>query len=326
MRRSRCRQGRLAVPLGMFSTRPTSPMAATGALRRASATMTPATAAAPAISPFMSSMPWLGLIEMPPEVEAHALADKDKIALAVCALRRAVPPQNDSCGRLGAALPDGEHRIHAERFERAFIQDLDLEAFRFKPAQAFHEMRRRQDIRRLVHEVARQVDAFEHGLVSSEIRLASSPPHLEKIVSRGRCRVLIAFGLLGFAAAGLFGLVFLERIISQARNRARTRPALPGPKDRPRRKRYRLRAFSQAACRARRRRFPSIRVRSKFSHRPTPTSISRAAASPCGARISTTLLRLRLKAAMSIALVIVPPVEASSFLRCAGSPSSSATK
>ena len=58
--------GRCAVPDGMFSTRPTTPTALTLALRAASARMVPMTAAEPAMSHFMSSMPAAGLIEMPP--------------------------------------------------------------------------------------------------------------------------------------------------------------------------------------------------------------------------------------------------------------------
>ena len=58
--------GRCALPSGMFSTRPIAPIALTRALRAASACISPTTQAAPAMSPFMSSMPAAGLIEMPP--------------------------------------------------------------------------------------------------------------------------------------------------------------------------------------------------------------------------------------------------------------------
>ena len=43
--------GRVAPPLGMFSTRPITPTALTFALRSASASMSPTTHAAPAMSP-----------------------------------------------------------------------------------------------------------------------------------------------------------------------------------------------------------------------------------------------------------------------------------
>src|SRR5664280_2442718 len=58
--------GRCALPSGMFSTRPMTPTALTRALRAASACSRPTTQAAPAMSPFMSSMEAAGLIEMPP--------------------------------------------------------------------------------------------------------------------------------------------------------------------------------------------------------------------------------------------------------------------
>ncbi len=49
--------GRWAFPSGMFSTRPRMPMALTFALRAARAYIRPATAPAPPMSHFMSSMP-----------------------------------------------------------------------------------------------------------------------------------------------------------------------------------------------------------------------------------------------------------------------------
>src|SRR5260370_54365 len=58
--------GRCALPSGIFSTRPIPPTALTLALRAASACIRPTTQAAPAMSPFMSSMPAACLIETPP--------------------------------------------------------------------------------------------------------------------------------------------------------------------------------------------------------------------------------------------------------------------
>src|SRR6187431_2170899 len=57
---------RCALPSGMFSTSPMAPIAFTLALRAASACISPTTQAAPAMSPFMSSMLAAGLIEIPP--------------------------------------------------------------------------------------------------------------------------------------------------------------------------------------------------------------------------------------------------------------------
>ena len=58
--------GRWALASGMFSTRPRMPTALTLALRVASTCIRPATAAAPPMSPFISSMPSAGLRLMPP--------------------------------------------------------------------------------------------------------------------------------------------------------------------------------------------------------------------------------------------------------------------
>src|ERR1041385_1387744 len=55
--------GRWALPSGMFSTRPIAPIAFTLALRPASACINPTTQAAPAMSPFMSSMLPAGSME-----------------------------------------------------------------------------------------------------------------------------------------------------------------------------------------------------------------------------------------------------------------------
>src|ERR1700733_13211024 len=75
--------GRIASPSGMFSTRPTMPTTLTFALRAASACMSPTTQAAPPMSPFISSIPADGLIEIPPESKQTPFpAHCDKAALA----------------------------------------------------------------------------------------------------------------------------------------------------------------------------------------------------------------------------------------------------
>ncbi len=68
--------GRCALPSGMFSTMPMTPTALTLALRAPSAWSSPVTAAAPPMSPFMSSMPPAGLIEMPPVSKTTPLPTK----------------------------------------------------------------------------------------------------------------------------------------------------------------------------------------------------------------------------------------------------------
>ena len=79
--------GRCAVPDGMFSTRPTTPMALTLALRAASACIRPITTPEPPMSHFISSMPAAGLMEMPPVSKVTPLPMK---AMG-CALRSLAP-------------------------------------------------------------------------------------------------------------------------------------------------------------------------------------------------------------------------------------------
>ena len=84
------------------------------------------TAAAPAMSPFMSSMRGAaGLIEMPPVSNTTPLPTK----ASGCA--SAAPPfQRSTTSRLSLrrALPDAEKRPHAEFRHRLFVENLDLDA------------------------------------------------------------------------------------------------------------------------------------------------------------------------------------------------------
>ena len=90
------------------------PTAFTLALRSASSCIRPTTQAAPAMSPFMSSMPAAGLSEMPPVSKVTPLPTK-----AIGSPPLAPAPfhcMTDDVTRPLAALPDGEQRIHAEAF------------------------------------------------------------------------------------------------------------------------------------------------------------------------------------------------------------------
>src|ERR1700676_1813429 len=105
--------GRCAAPSGMFSTRPMTPTTLARALRAASACIKPTTQAAPAMSPFMSSMPPAGLIENTAGVEAHALADdRDRLVASLAA----VPTHDDEPRLVDGALADAEQSAHAEFF------------------------------------------------------------------------------------------------------------------------------------------------------------------------------------------------------------------
>ena len=115
------------------------------------------TAAAPAMSPFMSSMPAAGLIEMPPVSKTTPLPTKATGAAS------AAPPfqrSTTSAALVLGPLPDAEQRAHAEFGHRLFVEDLDLDAELHQLRGAAGEFRRRQDIGGLVDERAGQ----HHGL------------------------------------------------------------------------------------------------------------------------------------------------------------------
>jgi hypothetical protein len=103
--------GRCALPSGMFSTRPIAPITLTFALRAASACMRPTTQAAPAMSPFMSSMLPAGLIEMPPVSKQTPLPTK---AMGLLAGLAAVPAHDDHAAVAFRPLRHAEQRAHAE--------------------------------------------------------------------------------------------------------------------------------------------------------------------------------------------------------------------
>ncbi|MNS94836.1 hypothetical protein D3C72_1290630 [compost metagenome] len=68
--------GRWALPSGMFSTRPMTPITFALALRAASTCIRPVTAAAPPMSPFISSILRPGFSEMPPVSKTTPLPTK----------------------------------------------------------------------------------------------------------------------------------------------------------------------------------------------------------------------------------------------------------
>ena len=118
--------GRIALPLGMFSTRPMMPTALTFALRAASSCIRPTTHAAPAMSPFMSSMPAAGFSEMPP---ASKVTPLPTMAIGSPPFGAGALPLHDrDVTGLFAALPHGEQRLHAELLQGFRSEHLDLHA------------------------------------------------------------------------------------------------------------------------------------------------------------------------------------------------------
>ena len=150
--------GRCALPSGMFSTRPMTPTALTLALRAASACIRPTTQAAPPMSPFMSSMPPAGLIEMPPVSKQTPLPTK---ATGCVALLAAVPAHDHGAARPCRAL----RRRRAARPCRASsspcVEHLDLDAELAQQARRGARTPPEKHVRRLVDEIARDDDAVD---------------------------------------------------------------------------------------------------------------------------------------------------------------------
>ena len=97
----------------MFSTAGISAVTGIEGFSWAMACMAPITAAPPAISYFIFSMPSAGLIEMPPVSNVTPLPINARWSLRGGFVRRMVL-DDDQRGRLGAALRDAEKRAHAE--------------------------------------------------------------------------------------------------------------------------------------------------------------------------------------------------------------------
>ncbi len=136
----------------MFSTRPIAPTALTFALRAASACISPTTQAAPAMSPFMSSMPAAGLIEMPP-VSKHTPLPMNATGSAPF-----LPPfQRMTTTRLSCAepWPTAEQRVHAELLHRRDVEHLDRDAELLQRGGAPRELGGIEHVGRLVDQVAR---------------------------------------------------------------------------------------------------------------------------------------------------------------------------
>ena len=78
------------------------------------------------MSHFMSSMPWAGLIEMPPVSKVTPLPTK---AMGRClASGGAAPLHDDELGFMRRALADAEKRAHAELLHLLLAQHLDMDA------------------------------------------------------------------------------------------------------------------------------------------------------------------------------------------------------
>ena len=105
----------------MFSAIGTVAMTSTGSPSSATRHMVAITAAAPAMSHFMSSIFAAGLIEMPPESKVMPLPTS---AIFLRAPGAGVG-QPDQPRRAGRALADGEDAAVAALGQRLLVEDLD---------------------------------------------------------------------------------------------------------------------------------------------------------------------------------------------------------
>ena len=152
--------GRWALPDGMFSTSPMMPTTLALALRSATAFITPTTQAAPAMSPFMSSMPEDGLIEMPPVSKVTPLPMKATGGSPSAA----VPPHDHQPRLVNRSLCHPQQRPHAELLHLLGREDLDLDPKCLEALRAAGEFLGIEDVGRLVDQIARQQHAVIHCL------------------------------------------------------------------------------------------------------------------------------------------------------------------
>src|SRR6478672_12059946 len=197
--------GRWALPSGMFSTTPIAPTALTLALRAASVCIRPTTQAAPAMSPFMSSIPAAGLIEMPP-VSKVTLADESNRGVVLLA---AIPAHDDDAAVLPRSLPDAQQRVHAELLHRRHVEHFNRDAELLQHGRSAGELLREQHVGRLVDQVA----CHDHAIGD---RPAVRVPGLlgrSRVADRER-DLRLCWRFLALAA---LGLVAIEHIGAQLR-------------------------------------------------------------------------------------------------------------
>ena len=163
----------IARPPGMFSVVGTMPMTLIGALSSAMARIAPITAAPPAMSSFIRSMPSAGLIEMPPVSKVMPLPTRPSTGAA------GAPGGSwrSTIMRGGSALPratPSSRPICSRAISSSSRTSTCSPALAADGRAALGEDRRRQHVRRLVAEVAREV-----------ARLAEDPAALDRRFERG---------------------------------------------------------------------------------------------------------------------------------------------
>ena len=195
-----------------------------GAFSSEMARMAPMTAAPPAMSSFIRSMPSAGLMEMPPVSNVMPLPTSPRTgeAGAPGGLWR----HDDHARRFGAAAGNTEQQAHAQPFDLVFVEDFDLEPGVARDGRAaLGKHGRRQDIRRLVAEIARHVGrfaedapAFDSLLEGRRRRLRGASNH-EHLFRRCAAPVLTLVAIAAERREGQpfgDGLYTFERIERQA--------------------------------------------------------------------------------------------------------------
>ena len=168
------------------------------------------------MSPFMSSMPAAGLIEMPPVSKHTPLPMKATGASPALA---AVPAHHHDAALARRALADAEQRVHAELLHRLEVEHLDRDADFFQHRRAAGEFFRIEHVGRLVDEIARHQHAAADRL-ARRVGLArgGDVADRDRHAALGR-RLLVVLAL---------GLVAVEGVGAQHARRARgRRPARP---------------------------------------------------------------------------------------------------
>ncbi len=166
-------------------------------------------------------MPAEGLIEIPPEIEANALADHDD---GLCPLRAgAVPAQGHEAAVARRPPPDPEQRVHPELAHRLLVENVCFYPELFERCSAIREFSGKEHVRRLINEIAGDFYAVGDGrtLLPSGPRRGRVARANDELRQRG---VLLVRLLLAC-------LVLVETITAkpEAESEIRRRRGVPGP-------------------------------------------------------------------------------------------------
>ena len=164
--------GALCIAIGHIFNQTDNPDCIDLCFARSQRSIRPVTAAAPPISPFMSSIPPAGLMEIPP-VSKHTPLP---INATGCLTGRPIPLHDNHLTGVHTALPDTEQRPHAQFFHLRFAQHFYFHTQFTQRFSALGKFRRCQNIGQLIDQIARNNRAignhfqFGIGLFGSRCR------------------------------------------------------------------------------------------------------------------------------------------------------------